>query len=45
MYNLLTLFDSFLETCVKVGEGVFGEVFRGENENGHSIVLKVFVLI
>jgi len=34
---------SLLKSCAKIGEGVYGEVFRAQYENGQSIALKVFV--
>lgn len=34
---------SVLKKCVKVGEGVYGEVFRTRH-NGQSVALKVSVL-
>ena len=33
---------SLLKSCAKIGEGVYGEVFRAQYENGQSIALKVF---
>lgn len=32
---------SLLESCVKIGEGVYGEVFKAQYENGQSIALKI----
>lgn len=34
---------SLLKSCAKIGEGVYGEVFQAQYENGQSIALKVFV--
>lgn len=34
---------SLLKSCAKIGEGVYGEVFRAQYENGQSMALKVFV--
>lgn len=34
---------SLLKSCAKIGEGVYGEVFRAQYENGQSIALKVRV--
>ena len=38
---ILCLICSLLKSCVKIGEGVYGEVFRAQYENGESIALKV----
>nr|XP_058961650.1 uncharacterized protein LOC131788578 [Pocillopora verrucosa] len=32
---------SLLESCVKIGEGVYGEVFKSQYKNGQSIALKI----
>ena len=34
-----------LESCVKIGEGVYGEVFKAQYENGESIALKVVAFV
>jgi len=33
--------SSLLKSCAKIGEGVYGEVFRAQYENGQSIALKI----
>lgn len=38
------LFFSVLKTCVKIGEGIYGEVFRAQHENGEASALKVFLV-
>ena len=39
-------FHSLLsESCVKIGEGVYGEVFKVHYENGESIALKVQLVV
>ncbi|XP_078701432.1 serine/threonine-protein kinase haspin-like isoform X2 [Branchiostoma floridae x Branchiostoma belcheri] len=32
---------AMLERCVKIGEGVFGEVFQSRRDDGSSVVLKI----
>jgi len=32
---------SLLKSCVKIGEGVYGEVFRAQYKNGESVALKI----
>ena len=38
-------FRSLLESCVKIGEGVYGEVFKAQYENEESIALKVVAFV
>ncbi|XP_022098270.1 uncharacterized protein LOC110983366 isoform X2 [Acanthaster planci] len=32
---------AMMEGCIKIGEGVYGEVFRTVNPQGHTVVLKI----
>lgn len=40
-FKLIFSFYSLLKSCAKIGEGVYGEVFKAQYENGESIALKV----
>lgn len=41
LQHVIFLLYSLLESCVKIGEGVYGEVFKSQYKNGQSIALKV----
>ena len=41
LQHVIFLLYSLLESCVKIGEGVYGEVFKSQHKNGQSIALKV----
>ena len=45
MLKLANSFRSLLESCVKIGEGVYGEVFKAQCENGEPIALKVVAFV
>ncbi|KAK2572320.1 Serine/threonine-protein kinase haspin [Acropora cervicornis] len=41
-FRFADIIDSrVLKTCVKIGEGIYGEVFRAQHENGKASALKI----